>query len=218
MSQPFIPQNNALQNAINLFQPLSSYAPIIICMITIAFSIFTATWDKALAYIVALTVATFLRMLLMTLYNSKQKSSVVLPEACLKGTLQMLVPGDITYSTFVIIFTMIYMLLPMVLISKQMKINMMNYGMVFFFAFYLAMDIFVKATLGCFVDSNLVLINIFVTLLLSASIVFTMYGTSSLKHYLYINELNSNKEVCSMPSKQQFKCNVYRNGELVGNI
>jgi hypothetical protein len=43
-----------------------------------------------------------------------------------------------------------------------------------------------------------------------------MYG-SKLNNYLYINEVNSNKEVCSMPTKQQFKCSVYKNGELVGS-
>ena len=44
-----------------------------------------------------------------------------------------------------------------------------------------------------------------------------MYG-SELKSYLYINEINTNKEVCSMPSKQQFKCKVYKDGTLVGNM
>ena len=28
----------------------------------------------------------------------------------------------------------------------------------------------------------------------------------------------SNKEVCSMPSKQTFKCQMYKNGTLVGNV
>ena len=44
-----------------------------------------------------------------------------------------------------------------------------------------------------------------------------MYG-SSLKGYLYINEINTNKEVCNMPSKQQFKCRVFKDGTLVGNL
>jgi hypothetical protein len=43
-----------------------------------------------------------------------------------------------------------------------------------------------------------------------------MYG-SKFNNYLYINEINTNKEVCSMPTKQQFKCSVYKNGELVGS-
>jgi hypothetical protein len=44
-----------------------------------------------------------------------------------------------------------------------------------------------------------------------------MYGTT-LKDYLYINEANTNKEVCSMPSKQQFKCKVYKDGTLIGDV
>jgi hypothetical protein len=34
---------------------------------------------------------------------------------------------------------------------------------------------------------------------------------------LFINELNSNKEVCSVPSKQQFRCSVYKDGQIVGS-
>ena len=33
---------------------------------------------------------------------------------------------------------------------------------------------------------------------------------------LFINELTSNKEICTRPSKQQFKCSVYKNGEVIG--
>ena len=44
-----------------------------------------------------------------------------------------------------------------------------------------------------------------------------MYGTN-LKTYLYINEVNTNKEVCSMPSNQQFKCRVFKDGTLIGNL
>ena len=35
---------------------------------------------------------------------------------------------------------------------------------------------------------------------------------------LFINELTSNKEVCTRPSKQQFKCKVYKDGTLIGDI
>jgi hypothetical protein len=43
-----------------------------------------------------------------------------------------------------------------------------------------------------------------------------MYGTGW-RGYLFINEVNSNKEVCSMPTKQQFRCSVYKNGEMVSS-
>ena len=79
---------------------------------------------------------------------------------------------------------------------------------------------FVKKSLSCINGflSKPVLISLLGGLFLGSLISgILMYGTT-LKKYLYINEVNSNKEVCSMPSKQQFKCRLYRNGELVGNL
>ena len=34
--------------------------------------------------------------------------------------------------------------------------------------------------------------------------------------HLFFNETQSDKVVCSRPKKQQFKCQVYKNGKLVG--
>ena len=34
---------------------------------------------------------------------------------------------------------------------------------------------------------------------------------------LFINELNSNKEVCSVPSKQMFRCSVFKDGMIIGS-
>jgi hypothetical protein len=44
-----------------------------------------------------------------------------------------------------------------------------------------------------------------------SGLMFTFGG----KKLLFINDVASGKEVCSMPSKQTFKCAVYKNGELV---
>ena len=35
---------------------------------------------------------------------------------------------------------------------------------------------------------------------------------------LYYDDLVSNKIACSRPTKQKFKCNVYKNGELIQSI
>ena len=35
---------------------------------------------------------------------------------------------------------------------------------------------------------------------------------------LYYDDLVSNKIACSRPTKQNFKCQVYKNGELIQNI
>jgi hypothetical protein len=36
--------------------------------------------------------------------------------------------------------------------------------------------------------------------------------------YLLINEFSSDKVFCSTPKKTQFKCAVYKNGELLQNL
>jgi hypothetical protein len=42
------------------------------------------------------------------------------------------------------------------------------------------------------------------------------WGGSS--KFLFFNEESSNKEFCTQPSTQTFKCKVYKDGQLVGSI
>ena len=214
MSQPGEIQNNLIKNTMDIFNSLSFYSPLIICISIVIFSMFTMTLEKAFAFFVCILVATIIRMAVLSqLINSKY----YLPEICLNGISQIFIPKDVSYSIFVLTFTMAYFIVPMILVSSQNKINMMNYRVLFFFIFYIVLDIYIKSNFGCIPKFELILANIVVGLFLGIAITATMYGSRG-KPYLYINEINSNKEVCSMPSKQQFKCNVYRNGELVGNV
>ena len=107
----------------------------------------------------------------------------------------------------------------MLLISKQNNINSLNYGVLAFFISYIVLDLFIKNSLQCIpkIFSSIVIGNLLSGLLFGIIVVMIMYG-STLKNYLYINEVNTNKEVCSMPSKQQFKCRVFKDGTLIGNI
>jgi hypothetical protein len=95
----------------------------------------------------------------------------------------------------------------------------MNYGVLAFFICYIALDLFIKNSYSCIqFFSRRVIGDILSGLFLGTLVAgIIMYGLN-LKSYLFINEINSNKEICSMPSKQQFKCNVYKDGTLVGNI
>jgi hypothetical protein len=69
----------------------------------------------------------------------------------------------------------------------------------------------------CNIKLDDLFLNILGGALLSLSIVFAMYSGGSSKH-MFFNEVSSNKEICSMPKKQTFKCQVYKDGTLVGNI
>lgn len=54
--------------------------------------------------------------------------------------------------------------------------------------------------------------------------VLSVAGTMStiifagLEQYLFLQDLISDATICSMPSKQTFKCSVYKNGKLIGNM
>lgn len=203
----------------NLIQSLSFYAPIIICVGIVLFSMFISTIGKMFAFLLAIFVVTSLRILVITKFGPFNILNP--PEICLRAISPILIPNDFTYSTYILSFTMAYFITPMILLTTQSKINVMNYGVLSFFIAYIALDIFVKTTLKCISDTNGTILiigeimsGIFLGGIISGLI---MYGTR-LKPYLYINEMNSNKEVCSLPSKQQFKCKVYKDGTLVGDL
>ena len=212
-------QNVLFNNTMNTFNSLSFYSPLIICVSVVVFSMFTATMEKAFVFFMWIFVITFLRIIIFKGIGSKSPENNI-PDICLTGLTQIFIPKDITYSTYILSFTLMYFLMPMIMISQQSNTNAINYGVLAFFIAYIALDLFIKKSLSCIPAffSKLVigdgLSGVFLGGIISGLI---MYG-STLKSYLYINEINSNKEVCSMPSKQQFKCRVFKNGELVGNV
>lgn len=211
-------QNSILTNSMNILYSLSFYSPLIICTSIFILSIFTAPIAKAFAFFISIFIITFLRILVFKGIGTKINPD--LPSICLTGVTEIFIPQDITYSTYILCFTLMYLLMPMIMLSSQNKINAINYSVLGFFIFYIVFDLGIKLRLSCISSlfSGLVICDIISGLFLGALIAGPiMYGTP-LKKYLYINELNSNKEVCSLPSKQQFKCKLFRNGELVGNI
>ena len=212
-------QNTLFNNIMNIFQSLSFYSPIIICVSIVLFSMFTATMEKAFVFFVWIFIITFIRIIVFKGLKSGNDPAIALPEVCVTGLSQLFIPMDVTYSTYILTFTMMYFITPMVMISKQNKINALNYGVLAFFIAYIVLDLFIKNSLSCIPGffSSLVIGNVLSGLFLGGIIAgVIMYG-SNLKSYLYVNEINANKEVCSMPSKQQFRCSVFKNGEIVGS-
>ena len=213
-------QNALFDSTMNIFNSLSFYSPIIICVSIVLFSIFTSTMEKAVVFFVWIFIITFIRIIVFKGFKSTQDlGSNEMPNICLTGLSELFIPKDVTYSTFILSFTMMYLITPMIMISKQNKVNVINYGILAFFLAYIALDLFIKNLLSCIqLFSSLVIGDVLSGLFLGGVISgIIMYG-STLKSYLYINEINTNKEVCSMPSKQQFKCRVFKDGTLIGNI
>lgn len=210
-----------LNPLMNVLYSLSLYSPLIVIISILVFSMFTASMGKAGVYLLWIFVITFLRIVVLKLVSMSTKTPLAtnVPQICTTGLTQIFIPNDVTYSTYLLSFTMFYFLMPQILMSSQAKTDIVNYYVLSFFVAYIVLDLFIKRSLSC-VPSILtvgtfsdIVSGMGLGAIIAGSI---MYGTS-LRNMLFMNEVNSNKEVCSMPSKQQFRCAVYKNGELVGS-
>lgn len=201
-------QDAFYKSVMNIFNSLSFYSPLIILSSVFMFSMFTSTLSKFGWFVLWCFVITCLRWIL---YKPMANPNI-------QAICNTFIPFDYTYSTYILSFTMMYFIFPMIMISKQSNVNLMNYRILALFLTYIALDLIIKQSLSCIPSffSNLVITDLLSGMFLGVFIPLIMYSTS-LKQYLYINEVNSNKEVCSMPSKQQFRCSIYKNGTLVGS-
>jgi hypothetical protein len=117
---------------------------------------------------------------------------------------------NLSASTFVIMYTFTYLFLPM------QSANDWNYFVIFGFIAMLVMDTVFKYYSLCM--SRL---QWFVGLILGTLYGFICYAvvkSAGGEKLLYFNTVSSNDVYCSRPKKQQFKCYVYKNGEIVSAI
>jgi len=115
--------------------------------------------------------------------------------------------GNPTFSAFVFAFTIMYLSLPM---FSSGAVNFWIFGALIVYFF---IDIFVKVYKSCIPNIKDLVLNILVGMVTGAFFVSIMSSK-----YVFFNEVSSNKEICSQPKEQTFKCQVYKDGTLVGNI
>lgn len=113
--------------------------------------------------------------------------------------------GSRGYSTFFLSFATAYMSMPM-FINRDV-----NYPVFASLVFLLLFDIGFKTVNTCITPSGY-FANIVAGLFLAVVILGTMYGTKSASYLMF--NTPSDKVVCSVPRKQQFKCAVAKNGAI----
>jgi hypothetical protein len=119
--------------------------------------------------------------------------------------------GNPTFSAFVFAFTIMYLSLPM------FSNGVVNYWVFISLISYFFLDIFIKLYKKCVINMGDLFLNVLLGVSSSALIVTLMYAGGSGK-YLFFNEISSNKEVCYQPSKQNFKCQMYKDGTLISEL
>lgn len=109
----------------------------------------------------------------------------------------------------VYLYSLIYLSLPMFVN------NNINIGVIVFFLIMYISTVLGKIYInGEFKD---IIIGTFTGIIFSVSYYIILISSVETKKYLYYHDFDSNKVACSRPSKTKFKCDVYKNGELIKN-
>ena len=119
--------------------------------------------------------------------------------------------GNPTFSAFVFAFTIMYLSIPM------FSNGSVNFWVFISLITYFLLDIFIKIYKNCVVKIGDLFLNVLLGAASAALIVTLMYTGGSGK-YLFFNEMSSDKEMCYQPSKQTFKCSMYKDGQLITEL
>ena len=201
---------------VSLLQAVSLYSPLITMLSILIFSVFSSALNKGLFYIATVFFITAIRILFMSSFAKDYEAQE--SPLCKNGKL-MPFTGR-TYSTFVMMYTLCYFVTPMFILTKQNDENMVNYYVIAFFVAYIIFDIIMRSSLpfamGC-IDFGVGLVgDLLVGLLFGVGMSLLLFYSDKIS-LMFINELNSNKEVCSVPSKQTFRCSVFKDGQIIGS-
>jgi len=103
-------------------------------------------------------------------------------------------------------YTFSYLFIPM------LSTTMINYSLILSLMLLIVVDVLVKNSINCLNISNF-MIFLFISFAFGIGYVFLIRLIDP--KLLYYEDYTSDKQVCSIPSEQKFKCNVYKNGELI---
>jgi hypothetical protein len=191
----------------NLLQFFSFISPTLLIFFMFMSSLFNQNL-KGIVYISGLLICSIINIIFMNLIGSGRDEEEAF--SCSLFDIPMVSQFNSPYpSCMIIAFTIAYLALPMKY-NKQM-----NYIVLAFLMSLLVVDILTKVQNKCTTYPGSImgaLVGfIFGTLWY---IIFHGLGFDSL---LYFDELRSDNVICSRPTKQTFKCSVYKNGELISS-
>lgn len=197
---------------LQIFQPftaliwLTFFSPIILATCITSLSFIFQNF-KGLIYLGFLIAVCVVRNYAYMLSGSQP----VINDKTICTSIQYSKYGNPTFSAFVFSFTIMYLSLPMFSNGAP------NFWVFISLISYFIIDIFIKIYKKCVIKMSDLFLNVLLGLASAALIVTLMYAGGSGK-YLFFNEVSSNKDICYQPKQQTFKCQVFKDGTLVGNI
>lgn len=195
-------------NAHNLFQFLTLIAPFLLMFTFTLVAFMDSEPLKALLYVGAVSIATFIIGLVPVGKATNEATNPL----CKLWDLPLVNEARPSLSITFIAFTLVYMCMPMLLSGY------INYPVFFLLLLLLVSDTVSSIAFNhCITFTNAVAAFILGSIF-SMAVTGLIYATPMSDKLLYFSHVPSNKVFCSRPSKQTFKCSVYRNGKLIQNI
>lgn len=201
-----------LDSPLQLFEPsniaifLSFFSPIILATSITGMS-FVFQNFKGLIYLAFLIGCCIIR----TFVYMMAGASPIVNNKTICTSIEYSKYGNPTFSAFVFAFTIMYLSIPM------FSNGSVNYWILTLLIAYFFMDMFIKISKNCIVLTTDLFLNILLGAA-SAGLIVTLMYTGDSDKYLFFNEVSSNKEMCYQPSKQTFKCDLYKDGTLVSEL
>lgn len=203
-----MPESGIQLTSTNIFQFLAFISPFLLAFFLIISSIFNQDL-KGVVYLAGVLIASIINILFQNIIQHSRSESAAL--LCSLVGFNIFNTGgsyDTPNSSSVFItFTLAYLLLPMYYNSQ------MNYGVLIFLLVLFIVDSITNVMNKCTNIGGAFIGGLigFILGLIWFSIIFATNN----QDLLYFSEFVSNNVMCSKPSKQTFKCSVYKNGELI---
>jgi hypothetical protein len=189
----------------NVLQFFSFISPTLLVFFLFMSSIFNQNL-KGLVYLAGVLFASLTNVFCMNLIGSARDEQEAF--SCSIFDIPQISQFNSPYpSSLIIAFTLAYLVLPM------KYNNQMNYAVLGVLLILLCIDVLTKVKNKCTTYGGAVLGGLLGFLL--GTIWYIFFHAAGFDSLLYFDELRSDNVVCSRPTKQTFKCSVYKNGQLI---
>ena len=191
----------------NVLQFFSFISPTLLVFFLFMSSLFNQNL-KGLVYLAGLLISSLVNIFFMNMIGSGRDENEAF--SCTIFDIPHVSQYNSPYpSSLIIAFTVAYLILPM------KYNNQMNYAVLGFLLCLLGVDIITKVQNKCTTYAGSIL-GCLVGFLLG-TLWYIFFHAAGFDSLLYFDELRSDNVICSKPTKQTFKCSVYKNGELISS-
>ena len=189
----------------NIAQLISALTPVLIAFFLLMLTCMNQNF-KGLVFIAGAILALFINIPIMGAVKSLKlvdaESTCSLVEIPFNDKYNS--PSN---SSLFIAFTIAYLFIPM------FYNNQFNYPVIIVLTSLFVLDSFTRVSKKCTTISGSALGGVIGFFL--GWLWFTIFQINGSENLLYFNEMDSNAVKCSRPAKQNFKCSVYKDGQLV---